>query len=279
MAEKRQWLRLYADIVDDDKLGLLAFQDRWHFVALLALKASGLLDVECDPNLKRRRIAGKLGITELELEELARRLSEVDLIDRKTLQPIAWDRRQFETDSSAERTRHWRERKKAERDGCDSHSDVTVTPPDTDTDTERAKESALRAEGGIRDANPAPVPTVNGNHEQQSPTDADNRAKDAAPDAKRCPVREIVAVYHDAFPGPHCMKLTRTVTGYVRQRWLEDLPSLDDFRNYFEYAAKSRFLAGKCEGRDGKPPFVADLEWLMRPGNYAKVAQGKYHRG
>lgn len=278
MAEKRQWLRLYADIVDDDKLGLLAFQDRWHFVALLALKASGLLDDECDPELKRRRIGYKLGITELELDELARRLAAVDLVDRTTLQPIAWDKRQFENDSSAERTRRWREKKNSVSETCDGHSDVTVTPPETETETERAKESALRAEVGARRADP--LPAVNGNPQQRPPTDADHGAMDAAPDAKRCPVQEIVALYHAMLPMcPKAEKLTRARVGYIRARWREDLPTIEAFRNYFTDVRKSPFLIGQVNGSRDRPPFVADLEWLMRPGNFAKVLEGRYHRG
>ena len=38
--ETMQWFRLYAGIVDDEKLRLLAFEDRWHYVALLALKSA-----------------------------------------------------------------------------------------------------------------------------------------------------------------------------------------------------------------------------------------------
>ena len=42
---KLPWFRTYTRMVDDDKLKLLAFEDRWHFVALLCLKGEGLLDV------------------------------------------------------------------------------------------------------------------------------------------------------------------------------------------------------------------------------------------
>lgn len=38
------WLRLYHRIIDDDKMRLLAFEDRWHFIALLCLKREGVLD-------------------------------------------------------------------------------------------------------------------------------------------------------------------------------------------------------------------------------------------
>jgi hypothetical protein len=56
-----QWFRLYHRIVDDEKLRLLAFEDRWHFVALCCLKADGLLDTPND-SLRSRKIAVKQGV-------------------------------------------------------------------------------------------------------------------------------------------------------------------------------------------------------------------------
>jgi hypothetical protein len=44
---------MYAEAVDDEKLRLLAFEDRWHFVALLCLKSLGTLDSDA-PFLERR---------------------------------------------------------------------------------------------------------------------------------------------------------------------------------------------------------------------------------
>lgn len=85
MGEPLKWFRMYAESVDDEKLRLLAFEDRWHFVALLCCKAQGLLDGE-DP-LMRRKVAVKLGLAMRELDECARRLAEVGLIDAETLNP------------------------------------------------------------------------------------------------------------------------------------------------------------------------------------------------
>lgn len=136
------WLRLYTDVIDDEKLGLLAFEDRWHYVAILACKGKGILDKGDSHEMMLRKVAFKLGLTPRELVEVARRLSEVGLIDRDTLQPCGWDDRQFESDKSAARTRAYRERKAGKEHqnvtvtDAKRHGDVTVTAQDTDTDTE-----------------------------------------------------------------------------------------------------------------------------------------------
>ena len=130
------WFRLYNEAIDDEKLRLLAFEDRWHFVALLCCKSKGLLDSGDSYDLKNRKIALKLGLSTRELDEVARRLSEVGLVDRDTLQPLAWDDRQFKTDTSAERTRQYRERLKQSGDKKKRRSDVTVTVQETETETE-----------------------------------------------------------------------------------------------------------------------------------------------
>lgn len=130
------WFRLYAEAVDDEKLRLLAFEDRWHFVALLCCKASGILDGE-DADLRTRKVAVKLGLDLRELGEVCRRLSEVGLIQRETFQPIAWNERQFRSDSSTERVQAYRERMKR-------HRNVSVTAQDTDTDTEQRNTKTAR---------------------------------------------------------------------------------------------------------------------------------------
>jgi len=105
-----QWFRLYHRIIDDEKLRLLAFEDRWHFVALCCLKGDGLLD-EPDDSLRQRKIAVKLGVQVRELEEIGRRLQEVGLID-ESLSPVAWDELQYRSDNSSERVKKYREKQR-----------------------------------------------------------------------------------------------------------------------------------------------------------------------
>lgn len=81
MSKQLPWVRLYTRTVDDDKLKLLAFEDRWHFIALLCLKGEGLLDKGDAPSLLMRKVAVKLGLDVRSLEEVARRLAEVGLSD------------------------------------------------------------------------------------------------------------------------------------------------------------------------------------------------------
>jgi len=127
-----QWFRLYHRIVDDEKLRLLAFEDRWHFVALCCLKGDGLLD-EPDDSLRQRKIAVKLGVQVRELEEIGRRLQEVGLID-ESLSPVAWDELQYRSDNSSERVKKYREKQK--RNASKRVSNVSVTSQETDTDTD-----------------------------------------------------------------------------------------------------------------------------------------------
>jgi hypothetical protein len=145
------WFRFYHRAIDDEKLRLLAFEDRWHFVGLLCLKASGLLD-EPPSDLRRRKVAIKIGVSPDTLDEIIRRLAEVGLIDA-AWNPIAWDALQFTGDSSTDRVRKHREKKKLEavrnenetstrRVGNVSetpmkrYQPVSVTPPDTETESD-----------------------------------------------------------------------------------------------------------------------------------------------
>jgi len=112
------WFRLYHRMIDDERLRLLAFEDRWHFVAVLCLKASGMIDDTHD-ELWERRLAVKLGLQTRELEELQRRLMGVGLIDAQW-QPCKWEELQQRSDSSKERVRKYREKRKAAGMGASS---------------------------------------------------------------------------------------------------------------------------------------------------------------
>ena len=145
------WFKFYTEAVDDEKLRLLAFEDRWHFVALLCCKGKGILN-EPNPNLKRRKMAIKLGLDPRTLDEVARRLAEVGLIDEETLEPLAWDQRQGLSDqdsTNAERQRRFRERKRENKHNADRNADrnatrnatrngstVTVTPIEVEVEVE-----------------------------------------------------------------------------------------------------------------------------------------------
>ena len=86
---KVEWFRMPSDAVDDATLRLLEYEDRWHFVAIMCCMGQGVLD--STPDLMRRKVAAKLGMSESELDGVVMRLSEVGLIDRATLKPIEFD--------------------------------------------------------------------------------------------------------------------------------------------------------------------------------------------
>ena len=96
----------------------------------------------------------------------------------------------------------------------------------------------------------------------------------------RVPFAQIVDLYHEVLPMlPRVEKLTDARKGHIRQRWQQDLPDMEHWRNFFAYVAESKFLTGQVPGKNGSPPFRADIEWLTRPSNFTKIAEEKYHRG
>ena len=99
-----------------------------------------------------------------------------------------------------------------------------------------------------------------------------------SPKRNSVPVQEIVDLYHELLPElPKVAKITDARKGYIQQRWREDLKELDHWRNFFNFVRRSDFLMGRTESTNGRKPFRADLEWLTRPSNFAKVAEDKYH--
>ena len=139
-----QWFRLYNDIVDNHKIRMLAFEDRWHFVALCCLKSDGLLD-EPDSDLRTRRIAVKLGVQVRELDEISRRLREVELIDN-AMNPLAWDELQYKSDKSTDRVKAFRERQK-KQGGNKVKQPCNVSETAQETEQNRTEQKKPRERG------------------------------------------------------------------------------------------------------------------------------------
>ena len=131
------WFRLYAEFVNDPKVQRLSEKDQRRYIMLLCLRCSN-----GDVTLHDDDVTFSLRISDAEWNDSKAILTERKLIDKNN-KPIAWEKRQFSSDSSAERVSRHRMNKKIASNG-----DVTLqqrkcnvldTDTDTDTDTESLK--------------------------------------------------------------------------------------------------------------------------------------------
>lgn len=101
-----------------------------------------------------------------------------------------------------------------------------------------------------------------------------------------CPHQQVVDLFHEVLPElPKVIVWNKTRQGYLKARWKEvavekkwasQQDGIEYFRDFFEFVRKSKFLMGKTAS-NGKRPFECELEWLLRPNNWVKVIEGKYH--
>lgn len=111
-----------------------------------------------------------------------------------------------------------------------------------------------------------------------APANDQPKANDPVPP---CPHADIVAMYHSMLPAhPRIKVWDSSRAANLRQRWREDSKrqSLDYWQRFFKHVAASPFLAGRASSGDRRP-FVASLDWLVMPKNFAKVIEGRYHDG
>lgn len=105
----KPWFRLYAEFLSDPKMQLLAFEDQRHYVGILCLKCNGTLEtLSIGPEHFERMVAKALGLDPVTGAEVKRRLMDVGLV-AESWQPIAWEKRQYESDSSTARVHKWRD--------------------------------------------------------------------------------------------------------------------------------------------------------------------------
>lgn len=108
-----------------------------------------------------------------------------------------------------------------------------------------------------------------------------------APKAPPVPHDAIVAAYHELLPTcPRVQEWNEKRQASLRARWrakfaekrfADQASGIAYFRRYFAYVGKSAFLTGQAPPAKDRKPFVASLEWLILPSNFANVIEGKYH--
>ncbi|WP_259657848.1 hypothetical protein [Burkholderia pseudomallei] len=107
-----------------------------------------------------------------------------------------------------------------------------------------------------------------------------------------CPVERIVDAYHRCMPdNPRVKVLNDKRKRAIAARWREASKldckpfgystveaGLNAWRAFFTVCSQSDFLTGKAKAQPGKPPFIADIDFLMSPEAFAKCLENKYHR-
>jgi len=105
----------------------------------------------------------------------------------------------------------------------------------------------------------------------------------------KCCHQEVIDLYHQKLPTLRKVEVWNDARkGYLRQRWrdvsqelaLEKPIQTEDvlswWSDFFTHIGQSKFLTGRVSDKSGRA-FTADLEWILKPSNFAKIIEGKYH--
>ena len=117
-------------------------------------------------------------------------------------------------------------------------------------------------------------------------TNQDIKASSAESKIPPCPHQAIIDIYHQTLPElPKVISWNKTREAHLKQRWRELFiefecksteEALDWFRNdFFQFIKNSKFLTGRTQSKDRRP-FLADLEWVIKPTNFTKIIERKY---
>lgn len=216
--------------------------------------------------------------TETRTANILAAFQERGLLDGLTV--ASWEKRQpkreRDTDSSAERTRAYRERQQATKPANQNR----VTPCDASDDQKNARGEESRGEKEIQDPTglvgspPAGV--------ESAPPD---RVVKLADRRIPCPADALLEAFHAECPTlPRVIKLNEKRRTHLIARWREvDADSkfsspadgIEVFRGVFRKVNASDFLTGraKANGRS----WSASFDWLFESStNFLKVCEGRY---
>lgn len=101
-----------------------------------------------------------------------------------------------------------------------------------------------------------------------------------------CPHEQIIKAYHEALPmSPRVREWHEARKRKLRSLWRERIAlgkfhDVDSgvayFRRYFAKVARSPLLTGRVPGTADRPPWCADLEWLVTRSRFVRVIEGSY---
>lgn len=276
MASGIDWFRWHHGSVTDPKFQLVAKKSNARFGDVIAIWAVVLEMASQDSD---RGNVGQIDFETLDYMLGAEEGTAIRILDAMTARGLivgnriaAWEKRQpkreRENDNSTERSKAFREK---QRHATPCNANETQETP-------REEESREEKSNSLSSANALEVRS-----------DAAGPAEPEAENKKlpSCPHQKVIELYHESLPYcPQVREWNTTRQKYLQSRWREkavslgwqqDAEGLEWFKRFFSFVGESKFLTGKSDGRNGKPPFLADLEWLMKPSNFAKVVEGKYH--
>lgn len=268
-----QWGRLYYEWAHDLKVQTMTEADQRRHAMLLCMHIEGITDAADSDVAFYMRIG---------LEDW--RQTKTVFIERGFLAEDGsnhltnWERRQYKSDSSAERMARHRQKKQAgdvsepsqkrftsvtNETSHDRHKAVTVTPPDTETDTETEEESPPtppRGGEGADSGKPA-LASKPGNQEPLLSA-------------------QVTAAYHEILPElpKVCLWSSQMILDLTHNGEIDPERLLIGFwRGLFKRVRDLPALMGTLkETRARGQPFKASLPRLLKPDNVAKILNGYY---
>lgn len=277
------WFRLWADMVNDPKWRTIARTSGQSVSEVIAValhmmtsasnaEVRGLIDGFEDEDVATALDMDTAGVTAIRAAMQGRFLQGAQLLGWAKRQPIRED------SNSTGRVQAYRERLEAQRNAMkrDETQGNATKRTETLDKKRRDKDKNLNPltppVGGVVPGEARDDRTID-----MFPPGEDDQVP-PLPAKKPCPHQDIIALYHEVLPMcPQVHRWTEVRQALLRARWNEDPEhqSLEFWRSFFEFVATSKFLTGRASGK-GDKPFVADLEWIVRPSNFIKIWEGKY---
>lgn len=272
MAGGIDWFRWHHGSVNDPKFGLIAKKAGASVAEVIAvwaamLEAASIAEDRGNPGeIDFEALDFALGLQDGKAMAIYRYMTERGIVAEDG-RITSWDKRQpkreREDDSAAERKRRQRDREKNEQ----SHTNDERVTPCHATSHQKTPRGEERREELKTTTNPNGLVVA---------SDADDAIAEQKIDT--CPHQKIIDLYHEVLPMcPRVREWTPARAVQLRARWNEDKnrQNLDYWRRFFEYVKSCDFLVGRVE-QNGKAPFFASLDWIVKSANFTKIREEKY---
>lgn len=91
------------------------------------------------------------------------------------------------------------------------------------------------------------------------------------------PYRRIAELYNALCPDlVRVRRLTGERKAAIDKRMANGLPDEDGWKSFFKYCQSRELLTGRVYNDNGRPPWRANLDWILKERNYTKLLEKQY---
>lgn len=271
MAQKMTWVKLHTGIFDNDKIVYIEGLEHGAEIVLIWIKLlvfcgrtnnGGFLRISDRIPHNAATLAHALRVDKALMAEALGIFEELAMVETIEGVIVVSGWREYQSVDKYEALKE-KDRQRKQEERAKKKAELLAS---TDASTDMSTDNPWTLHGHSSDC-----PAADTDTDSDTDTNTEYPTDTTTTPAERIDYQHIVDLYNQHCQSlPRCVKLTDGRRKAIKAR-INGGYTMEDFETLFRTAGESGFLAGQ-----NKNNWTADIDWLLKDNNMAKVLEGKY---